>query len=247
MNSQFKTENDEIFNFVGECVLDNIPYLLKLSVNAQEIIHIVKFYTGNKNESFKKRVDAFIQFCEGRKISQVQEFFQTPSAHQNDIKTFAIDPLLYCWQVGLLDYTGDKILLKNKFNFKEVLCSCSGLSSSDLDKLKKSSFFSMETLVKETKAGTGCGACRADLKKILKTYEEFPNLTANSYLRLWQNTDIQQTEFLCRCKKVPLSEIAEVLEKHQETGNKLYLKLQTQYGIGINCTSCEDTVKNLLK
>ena len=159
----------------------------------------------------------------------------------------SFDPLFYAWQRGMLDYTGERSVLRNKVKHQDVVCNCSGLTQKEIEKIKTSSTFTMESLVKETRAGTGCGSCRADLKIIMKSFEDYPKLTAPSYMRLWNSLEVSQVEFLCRCKKVPLQEIADVLEKNSHTTtDQLYLKLQVSYGVGLSCSDCTTTIKNIL-
>lgn len=226
------------FNFFGECIVADINIQIKLSISSQEIIHLAKVTSNSQDLKIQNQIKEFVSYVEGNIIHDVVNFFKN---------TTEFDPLLYAWQMGLLDYTGEKHLLKTKTKTGQIACQCSGLTLLELDKIKKSSVFSMDTLTKETRAGTGCGSCRADLKKIMQTYQELPYLTSASYLRLWASTDISQGEFLCRCKKVPLKEIADLLEKNNQNGaEQVYLKLQTQYGVGISCTDCELSVKSFL-
>lgn len=248
MNNLNEHDHDDIFNFVGECNLNNVQYLIKISLNAQEIVHVAKVFSTSIDSTFKQRVDDFLHYIDGKTLEEAEKFFTSNSKIPNiSFDLTSIDPLYYAWQRGLLDYSGELSLLKKKVKDGDLLCSCAGLSTTDFTKMRDSQRFTMETLVKETKAGTGCGACRADLKSIMQTFQDFPALTASSYMRLWKSINLDTGEFLCRCKKVPLSEIAEVLERHnQEDTQQLFLKLQVKYGIGLSCSNCESSVKKLL-
>ena len=180
-----KHNYDDTFNFVGEFNHNNFQYVLKISVNAQEIIHQAKFYTTDPSPSIKSRKEEFLLFAEGKSLNIAKTFFHSHvlSSTLNDetpdtlLEAVAIDPILYCWQLGMWDYTSELPLLKSKINRGEILCSCYGLTSAQLRKMKSDQIFTMEHLVKETKAGTGCGACRADLKIIMQSCVNFGGLS----------------------------------------------------------------------
>ncbi len=226
------------FNFIGESHFAGIDYKIYLSVNANDVVHLAKATTNSPDETTKNKIKKFCDFAEGRLVFQLEEFFTS------EIEP---DPFYYAWQRGMFEFTGERSILRNKVKHQAVICNCSGLTQIELEKIKTQSTFTMESLVKETKAGTGCGSCRADLKIIMKSFEEYPKLTATSYIRLWNTQEVSQAEFLCRCKKVPLQEIAEVLEKNSHTSaDQLYLKLQTKFGVGLSCSDCISPIKTLL-
>lgn len=234
MNQQ---DNDD-FNFSGECHFEGHDYKVKLSINAKEIIHIAKASSSSKDDKTLEHLRNFCEFSEGKFLHQLHDFFANKSE---------FDPLYYACQRALLDYTSEIHVFKSKTKLSPIVCACSGLTTLELEKIKKNTVFTMESLVKETRAGTGCGACRADLKIIMKSFEDFPKLTAASYIRLWNSLSVNQGEFLCRCKKVPSLEIAELLEKNnQPSSQQLFLKLQATYGIGLSCHDCVHSVQSQL-
>ena len=74
--SSSNDHQDDLFNGIGECEFKNQSYLLKLSINAHEVIHFAKFFTSSEDEVFKQKITSFLSFIEGRKIHDVVSFFE---------------------------------------------------------------------------------------------------------------------------------------------------------------------------
>lgn len=230
--------DSEQFNFIGESHQSGFDYKILLSINANELVHLAKASCNSTNQDIQTKLKKFCDFAEGRLLNRLDEFFE-----ENEL-----DPLYYALQRGLLEFTGERAILKNKIKYQKVLCSCSGLTLPDLQKILAAATFTLETLVKETRAGTGCSSCKADLKIIVKSFDDYPKLTAASYLRLWNSLGVSQAEFLCRCKKVTALEIAEILEKKNHTSSdQIYLKLQSSYGVGLSCNDCVQSIQEILR
>ena len=228
------------FNFTSEIQHADAFYNLNLSVDDKDIVFLAKGQITPANLEIQKRINTFCEYAANKNIFTLNRFFLDKEI-SNDF-----DPLFYAYQRGLLNYSGEDLVFKSRCKKGAIACVCSGVTVDELAKVKNQDKFNMNSLVKATKAGTGCGSCLADLKKILATFDQLPLLSANSYVRLWDSMEIKG-EFVCRCKKVPALEIAELLEKiGTQKGINLYKNLQAQYGIGLGCDLCENTIKEFL-
>lgn len=229
------------FNFDGACEIDYQKINILMSINADEVVHRVKILIDpslkNQNSEEALLYQAFITFAENKKIHDVDKFFT------NENKKF--NAFYYAFQRGYLSYLGELTLIQKRIKTGKILCNCTGMTEEEWTHYLQTKKLTIDNVIKETKIATGCGSCRADLNVLLKSYEEFPNKTSKEYLALWEDLDLKKTEYLCRCKKVSLREIADYFESYTRfKSKKLLIDLQTKWKIGLSCHDCIDCLKS---
>lgn len=242
MNDKNAMNSD--FNFLGSCKTQKHQIKIYMSVSADEMVHRLKVEINpHLSKSDEKELQVLNQFkeqAENKNIHDVDEFF-IQSGNE-------FPALYYAFQRGLLSYLGDLSLIQKKIKTGKILCSCTGLTEEEWKGFLQQKKLTIDTIIKSTKIATGCGSCRADLKLLLKSYEDFPNLTSRSYLKLWDSMSIKKAEYLCRCKKVTLNEVADFFESYSlQSSKNILAELQTKWKIGLSCHACINDLLSYIK
>jgi len=112
----------------------------------------------------------------------------------------------------------DNILLVTAFLIpvNRIICHCKQVSYGDIRKAMVNGARSIEEIKKITGAGTGCGNCIKDIKKILS--------------------------LACGCKKVTIETIVNAVKNGADTIEKV----EQLTGAGTNCGKCKPLIQNII-
>lgn len=110
-----------------------------------------------------------------------------------------------------------------------TICSCHNVSKGDIIGCMKAGKTSLEDVIGETRATTGCGGCAAQVKDLVQKQQAAMGMEVSHALCAHFNHSRQELEHIIRVE-----------------GVHSFNDLITQHGQGLGCDICKPTVANIL-
>jgi len=189
-----------------------------------------------------------------------EDFFQKiDKASLNEIENIWVEVMVYFKRI----LSGEDIIWQQISRHYPLACACKGVTLKNLDShiipamtddSKKSYLIDklIEVVTKETKASKSCGSCGDDLKKLTAMYVDDPKLQSFCYEEFWKiSTKANPEGYFCRCKKLRVEDLLPSLKEgisspasKESDFLKQLLYWQEKLHVGLDCSSCHQTLQN---